>query len=84
MEAFPFDPPINLAEEGKWSLAATSFEVTSFVFNITNENNSFSITIPGQWNSKSNEKTTDQLNKLLGLRSQNDVELHGEQVRKKG
>ena len=56
MQTFPFNPPINLSEEGKWLLGATSFEATNSVFNITNENNSFSITIPGHWNSKSAEK----------------------------
>ena len=48
-----FSPPINLVEEGKWLLGVTSFECTHFVFNITDENNSFSITIPGHWENKS-------------------------------
>ena len=47
IETFSFSPPINLVEEGKWLLAVTSFEVTNSVFNITDENNSFAITIPG-------------------------------------
>ena len=59
------------------------FEATNSVFNITNENNSFSITIPGHWQTKSAEKTTDELNKLLELRSQNGFELHVK-VRKRG
>ena len=84
METFSFSPPINLVEEGKWLLAVSSFECTNSVLNITNENNSFSITIPGQWNSESAEKTIDKLNKLLELRSQNDIDFHVEQVRKKG
>ena len=45
MQTFSFNPPINLAEEGKW-LKVSSFECTNFVFNITNENNSISIIIP--------------------------------------
>ena len=49
MEAFSFNPPINLAEEGKWLLAVTYFETTNSVFNITDENNSFSIGTPGFW-----------------------------------
>ena len=61
----------------------TFFEPTSSVFNTTDENNSFSITIPCHWNSNSAEKTIDEVNKLLELRSQNDIELHVEQVRKK-
>ena len=61
----------------------TSFETTNSVFRITNENNSFSITIPGHWETKSAEKTIDELNKLVELRSQNSIELHVEQVREK-
>ena len=61
----------------------TSFEVTNSVFNITNENKFFSITIPGHWNSDSAEKTIDEINEILELSSQNDIGLHVEQVRKK-
>ena len=49
MQTFSFNPPINVYEEGKWLLAKTSFETTNLVFNITNENNSFSFTTPGHW-----------------------------------
>ena len=84
MQTFSFNPPINLVEEGKWLLAVSSFEYTKSVFNITNENNSFSINIPERYQNKSDEKTFDNLNKLLELRSQNGIELHVEQVRKKG
>jgi len=49
METFSFNPPINLLEEGKWLLPVTSFECTNSVFNITNDNNSFSISIPSYW-----------------------------------
>ena len=62
----------------------SSSECTNNTFIINKENNSFSITIPGHWNSKSAEKFIDKRNKLLELRSQNDVDLHVEQVRKKG
>ena len=61
-----------------------SFECTNSVFNITNENSSFSITIPGHWDSESAEETFDELNKLLELRSHNGIDLHVERVRKKG
>ena len=84
MQTFSFSPPINLIEEGKWLLAVSSFECTNSVFNITDENNSFSIIIPGHYQNKSDEETIDELNKLLELRSQNGIELHVEQVRKKG
>ena len=46
MQTFSFNPPINLFEESKWLLAVSSFECTSSVLKITNENNSFSILIP--------------------------------------
>ena len=58
----------------------TSFECTNSVFNITNENNSFSITLLGHWQTKSDEKTIDELNKLLELRS---LELQIKEVRKR-
>ena len=81
MQTFSFNPPINLVEEGKWLMAVSSLECTNFVFNITDENNSFSIIIPGHYQNKSDEKTIDNLNKLLELRS---PELHVEAVRKRG
>ena len=41
VQTFSISPPINLIEEGKWLLGVSSFEHTSFVFNITNEINWF-------------------------------------------
>ena len=61
MQTFSFSPPINLVEVGKWLLAVTSFEATNSVFNIMNENISFSITTPGHWNFKTAEKTIDEV-----------------------
>ena len=81
MQTFSFNPPINLVEEGKWLLGVSSFECTNSVFNITNENNSFSVIIPGHYQSESVDKTIDELNKLLELRS---LELHVAEVRKRG
>ena len=83
MRTFSLSSPINLVEEGKWLLAVSSFECTNSVFNITDENNSFSITIPGHWNSESAEKSIGELNKLLELRSENDIELRVNQTKKK-
>ena len=74
--------PINLVEEGKWLLAVTSFEATNSVFSITNENNSFSIGIPGHWQTKSAEKIFEKLNNLLELRSQKVIELQVKEVKK--
>ena len=81
MQTFLFSPPINLIEGGKWLLAVSSFECTNYVFNITNENNSFSIIIPGHYQNEFAEKTIEELNKLLELKS---LELHVKEVRKRG
>ena len=62
----------------------SSYECTNSVFNITNENVSFSTIVPGHYQTESPEKTIDELNKLLEIRSQNGIEFHVEQVRKKG
>ena len=80
-QTFLFNPPINLIEEGKWLLAVSSFECTNSVFNITDDNNSFSIIIPAHWETEFAEITIDELNKLLELRS---LELHVNEVRKRG
>ena len=61
MQTFSNNPPNNLVEEGKWLLAVTSFECTHSIFNQTNENNSFSIIIPGHWKTKSAERTIEEL-----------------------
>ena len=80
-QTFSFNPPINLVEEGKWLLGVSSYECTNSVFNITNENNSFSIIAPGHYETESAEKMIDDLNKLLELKS---LELHVEEVKKRG
>ena len=80
-QTFSFNPPINLTEEDKWLLAVSSFECTNSVFNITDENNSFSINIPGHYLNESDEKTINDLNELLELKS---LELHVEEVEKRG
>ena len=79
-QTFLFNPPLNLVEEGKWLLGLTSLECTNSAFNITNENKSLSITIPGHWRTESGEKTIDELNNLLELRS---LQLHVKEVRKR-
>ena len=81
MQTFSFDPPINLVEEDKWLLAVCSFECTNSVFNITDDNNSFSIITPAHWETEFAEKIFDEVNRLLQLRS---LELHVNEVRKRG
>ena len=84
MQTFSFSPPIKLVKEGNWLLAVSSFECTNSVFNITDDNNSFSISTPGHWNSEDSEELINELNESLEIRSQNGIELHVEQVRKNG
>ena len=81
MQTFSFSPLINLLEEGKWLLAVSSLECTNPVFNITNGNNSFSIIIPGHYQTEFAEKKINDLNKLLEV---NSLELNVEGVRKRG
>ena len=81
IQTFSLNPPINSVEEGKWLMAVSLFNCTNSVFNITNENHSFSIIIPGHWKIKSDERTVNGLNKLLELKS---LELQVEEVRKRG
>ena len=81
MQTFSFNPPTNLVEEGKWLMAVSLFDCTNSVYNITNENNSFSIIIPGHYQTEFAEETIDKLNKLLELKS---LELHVAEVRKRG
>ena len=80
-QTFSFSPPINLIEEGKWLLAVSSFECTNSVFNITDDNNSFSIIIPGHYETEIAEKIIDELIRILELRT---LELHVNEVRKRG
>ena len=81
MQTFSLNPPINLLEEGKWLLAVSSLECTNSVFKFTNENNSFSIITPGHYQNKSDEKMINDLHKLIELKP---LELHLEEVRKRG
>ena len=86
MQSFSFNPPINLVEEGKWLLGVTSFECINSVFNITDENNSFSITIPSRWRIPNylEYNVIGELKNLLELKSENDIGLHVGEVRKRG
>ena len=76
MGIFSFSPPLNLVEQGKWLLVVISFEATNSVFNITDENNSFSVTMEGRWFSRAGAETFNKLQKLLQLRSKNDNKLN--------
>ena len=81
MQIILFNPPRNLGAEGKWLLGLSSLECTNSVFNITNENNSFSIIIPGHYQTEFAERMINDLNTLLELKS---LELHAQEVRKRG
>ena len=86
MQFFSFNPLINLVEEDKGLLGVTSLECTNSVFIITNENNSFSITIPGRRRRPIflEDGIFDKLMNLLKLNSEIDIELFAEEVRKRG
>ena len=81
MQTYSFNSPTNLVQEGKRLLGLSSLECTNSVFNITNEKNSFSIIIPGHYETESAEKVIKDLNKLLELKS---LELHVKEVEKRG
>ena len=81
MQTYLFNPPLNLFEEDKWLLAVSSLECRNSVFNITDENNSFSIIIPGHWETEFAGKIIDEVNRLLELKS---LDLHVNEVRKRG
>ena len=66
------------------AISSEKFEATTSVFNITDGNKRFPITTPGSWNSKSAKRAIAKLSNLLQLRSQNDTEIHVEQVRRNG
>ena len=80
-QTFSFNPAINLDEEGKWLMAVSLFNCPNSVFNITNENSSFSIIIPGHYKTEFAEKVIEDLNELYELKA---IELHVEAVRKRG
>ena len=81
MLTFSFNLPKILLEDGKWLLGVSSFECTNSVFNRTYKNNSFSIILPGHYQTEFAEKTIDDINKTIDLKS---LELHVEEVRKRG
>ena len=64
----------------------TSFEATNSLCFITDENKRFSISVTGHWRIPNylEDGNIDKLKNLLKLRSQNDIELHVEEVRKSG
>ena len=59
----------------------SSFECTNSVFNITDDNISFSINIQGRWETEFTEKIIDEINRILELSS---LESHVNEVRKRG
>ena len=65
-------------------IAVTSFEATNCVFNITDKNTRFSISSPYDWILVGGEELINKLKKLLEVRSQNDIELHGKDFEKRG
>ena len=79
-----FNPSINLVEGGNWLLAVTSFEATNSLFNITNENNLFPISIPRHWSSRGGAETIHKLQPSLKLRSEKILNYMWKKFKKKG
>ena len=65
-------------------MAVNSFEATNSIFNIIDENKSFSVSTPSHRNSEDGEELINKLNSLLDLRSENDIKLHVKEVGKRG
>ena len=84
IETFLLNRPINFFEGKEWWVAVTSFKPTKFVLIISDENNTFSITTPGYWTSRGNKWEINKLRELLELRFQTDIQLHVDEVNKKG
>ena len=84
IDTFSFSPHLNLVEECIWFLAVTSLQTTNSVFNITDENNSFSVSTPGHWAPENGEELINVLNKKLELKPENHIELHVKEVEKGG
>ena len=60
METLSFNLPLNLADEARF-LKVISLEATNTVLNITDENNSYSITIPRGLSSRGGAETINTL-----------------------
>ena len=84
MQTFSFNPPIILVEGRKWLQAVTLFDCTNSVFNITDGNNSLSVIVPGHYQTEPDEKIIQELNKFIDLKSQNKIDLHVREVKKRG
>ena len=82
-ETFSCSPRENSFEEGKWLLAVTSFEATNSVFDLTDQNNRFSIFTPSHFTSADGAETIDKRNKMLEQLSRNDIELRVKEVEKR-
>ena len=79
---FSLNPPKNVSEKSNRFLAETSFEATNSVLHITFENNTFSISTPGQSILEGSEDFVERLSNLLKLTFENAIELHIKQLEK--
>ena len=84
MEVFSINPTIYLFEEGNMLLAVTSFEASNSDFQITVEDNSFSRSTPSHWFFRAGAEIITKLQKLIEMRHIIDIDLHVEDVRKRG
>ena len=61
----------------------TSFDATNSVFDITDENNTFTDSKTRYWSPEYGEEPNTQLNKFLELRSEYDIELNVKEKEKR-
>ena len=73
METFSLSSRIILFEAGRWQKAVNSFRAITSVFNLTDENNTFSFTSPGQRFPPRSVGNVEGVKKLIQLRSQKDI-----------
>ena len=62
----------------------TPFETTNSVFIINQKNKKFSTSTTSYWTPEDGEEIINKLNKLIKLRSENDIGLHVKDFEKRG
>ena len=84
LETLSFSPTINLGEGkevGNELWAVTNLEVYIFFFNITDPNDSFFNSTPGQWE-EGGKETIERIKEFSEHRPQNDFQLQGQEAQK--
>ena len=64
-ETFSFNPPVNFSEEGTWLMGVKRLEATNSIFNITDENQNFSVSAPSHWSARGGDESANKLQKFF-------------------